>query len=77
MGDIVLDPFIGSGTSLEVAERLGRRAIGLELQPQFIEVAQRCDSIRIMPSSSPYPRETDSPSRKERPQPAARYLNSR
>ncbi|HEX8950083.1 MAG TPA: site-specific DNA-methyltransferase [Dissulfurispiraceae bacterium] len=34
-GDIVLDPFFGSGTSGEVAERLGRRWIGIELNPDY------------------------------------------
>lgn len=40
-GDLVLDPFAGLGTTLRVGERLGRRAIGLELQPEFIDIGRR------------------------------------
>lgn len=34
-GDQVLDPFLGSGTVLKVAEALGRRGIGVELNPSY------------------------------------------
>ncbi len=34
-GDIVLDPFMGSGTTAMVAERLGRKWIGIELNPEY------------------------------------------
>jgi len=40
-GDLILDPFIGSGTTGLVALRMGRRFVGLELNPEYIEIAVR------------------------------------
>lgn len=39
-GDLVLDPFAGFGTTLRVADRLGRRAIGIELLPERCAIAR-------------------------------------
>ncbi len=38
-GEIVLDTFLGSGTSLIAAERVGRRFRGLEIDPAYVDVA--------------------------------------
>jgi modification methylase len=39
-GDVVLDPFFGTGTTGAVAKRLGRRWIGIEREPLYIEAAE-------------------------------------
>ena len=39
-GGIVLDPFLGSGTTYAVANGLGRQAIGIELNPEYVEIAR-------------------------------------
>jgi len=40
-GDTVLDPFFGSGTTGWVAQRLGRKWIGIELNPEYIKIAEK------------------------------------
>ncbi len=39
-GDVVLDPFIGSGTTAIAARKLGRRFIGVEIKPEYFALAQ-------------------------------------
>lgn len=40
-GGIVLDPFMGSGTTALVALRLNRKFVGIELNPKYIEIAEK------------------------------------
>jgi DNA modification methylase len=59
-GETVLDPFVGVGTTLDVAKELERRGIGLDINPDFIEIAKSdigddsnfrliCDDIKNLP----------------------------
>lgn len=40
-GDVVLDPFLGSGSTVIAAEKIGRRAYGMDCDPAYIDVAIR------------------------------------
>ena len=45
IGDIVLDPFSGSFTTSAVANKLGRNAIGIDLNPEYFEIGIRRTGI--------------------------------
>jgi site-specific DNA-methyltransferase (adenine-specific) len=40
-GDLVLDPFSGSGTTAKAAKTLGRQFIGLEVNPDYCAIAEQ------------------------------------
>jgi len=52
-GDVVLDPFFGTGTTGAVARRLGRKWIGIEREPNYAKVAQaRIDGVLPLDESA-------------------------
>lgn len=48
-GDLVLDPFIGSGTTAFVAANLRRRFVGVELNPTYLDIARRRITMATRP----------------------------
>jgi modification methylase len=50
-GEIVLDPFVGTGTTCAVAKRMGRRYVGIDINPAYVEIAH--ERVRNAPAAVP------------------------
>ncbi|MEX2158885.1 MAG: site-specific DNA-methyltransferase [Dehalococcoidia bacterium] len=53
VGDWVLDPFVGTGTTTLAAAQAGRRAVGIDVEPQYVQLART--RITLAQTSTPMP----------------------
>lgn len=48
-GDLVLDPFAGSGTTLKAAKELGRRFVGIEINAEYVAICEKRVAQGVLP----------------------------
>jgi len=48
LGELIADPFLGSGTTMKVAKKLGRKCIGIEIEERYAEIAAKRCSQSVM-----------------------------
>ena len=63
-GETILDPFMGSGTTGVACAKLGRRFIGIEIEPRYFDIAcRRIEEAyrqpRLFAEPAPKPKQTD------------------
>lgn len=64
-GDVVVDPFFGSGTTGAAAKKLKRHYVGIELEPEYVRIAQQ--RLESLPSSHIEDSELVTPSKRSAP----------
>ena len=60
-GDVVLDPFMGSGTAVRVAQCMARRAVGIEVMPEYYDIAKASMPQQLILCEGQDSYETDQP----------------
>lgn len=76
VGDTVLDPFSGSGTTLRVCQQLDRNGIGFELNPEYVEMTERRLSMPFSGFDSVDPRMERVPNDLRNPDVRQAYLEN-
>ena len=75
-GDFVLDPFSGSGTTLRVCQQLGRHALGVEINPNYVQMTRERLAANFESFDSVDPRMERVPLDLRRPEKREEYLEN-